>query len=139
MPASRPRDGQQPAAPAAAAVVVLPPKNSGAAVLCDFEHKGLTLHEGSRSAAIHGVPLDLTRTQFDLLLVLMENGRVVQTKSDLVRRLRNEPYSTGSFVTAGEERAVEVHLGNLRKRLGDSSRSPLWIETVRGVGYRLAP
>jgi two-component system OmpR family response regulator len=139
MPASRPRDGQQPAAPAAAAGVVLPPKNAGAAVLCDFEHKGLTLHEGSRSAAIHGVPLDLTRTQFDLLLVLMENGRVVQTKSDLVRRLRNEPYSTGSFVTAGEERAVEVHLGNLRKRLGDSSRSPLWIETVRGVGYRLAP
>jgi two-component system, OmpR family, response regulator len=138
MPASRSRAGQHPAAPAAAAVV-LPPKNAGAAVLCDFEHKGLTLHEGSRSAAIHGVPLDLTRTQFDLLLVLMENGRVVQTKSDLVRRLRNEPYSTGSFVTAGEERAVEVHLGNLRKRLGDSSRSPLWIETVRGVGYRLAP
>jgi DNA-binding response OmpR family regulator len=85
------------------------------------------------------VSLDLTRTQFDLLLVLMENGRVVQTKADLVRRLRNEPYSTGSFVTTGEERAVEVHLGNLRKRLGDSSRSPLWIETVRGVGYRLAP
>jgi DNA-binding response OmpR family regulator len=144
MPAFRPRAGQQPAArhpgaPAAAAVVVPLPHNAGAAVLCDFEHKGLTLHEGSRSAAIHGVPLDLTRTQFDLLLVLMENGRVVQTKADLVRRLRNEPYSTGSFVTAGEERAVEVHLGNLRKRLGDSSRSPLWIETVRGVGYRLAP
>jgi DNA-binding response OmpR family regulator len=144
MPAFRPRAGQQPAArhpgaPAAAAVVVPLPHNAGAAVLCDFEHKGLTLHEGSRSAAIHGVPLDLTRTQFDLLLVLMESGRVVQTKADLVRRLRNEPYSTGSFVTAGEERAVEVHLGNLRKRLGDSSRSPLWIETVRGVGYRLAP
>jgi two-component system OmpR family response regulator len=139
MPASRPRAGQHAAAPAVAAGVVPPPGSTGAAVLCDFEHKGLTLHEGSRSAAIHGLPLDLTRTQFDLLLVLMENGRVVQTKADLVRRLRNEPYSTGSYVSAGEERAVEVHLGNLRKRLGDSSRSPLWIETVRGVGYRLAP
>jgi DNA-binding response OmpR family regulator len=139
MPASRsPRAGQHPPALAVGAAVA-PPHNNSAAVLCDFEHKGLTLHEGSRSAAIHGVPLDLTRTQFDLLLVLMENGRVVQTKADLVRRLRNEPYSTGSFVTAGEERAVEVHLGNLRKRLGDSSRSPHWIETVRGVGYRLAP
>lgn len=138
-PASRPRGGQQAAAPAVAAAVVPPPPHAASAVLCDFEHKGLTLHEGSRSAAIHGVPLDLTRTQFDLLLVLMENGRVVQTKADLVRRLRNEPYNTGSFVTAGEERAVEVHLGNLRKRLGDSSRAPLWIETVRGVGYRLAP
>ena len=136
----QPRAGQHPAPPAALAPAGdTPPRNAGTAVLCDFEHKGLTLHEGSRSAAIQGVPLDLTRTQFDLLLVLMENGRVVQTKADLVRRLRNEPYSTGSFVAAGEERAVEVHLGNLRKRLGDSSRSPHWIETVRGVGYRLAP
>ena len=126
-------------APAVPAVVVDAAPAHAGAVLCDFEHRGLTLHEGSRSAAIHGVPLDLTRTQFDLLLVLMENGRVVQTKTDLVRRLRNEPYNTGSFVTTGEERAVEVHLGNLRKRLGDSSRSPRWVETVRGVGYRLAP
>jgi two-component system OmpR family response regulator len=69
----------------------------------------------------------------------MEHGRVAQTKADLVRRLRNGLYNTGSSVTAGEERAVEVHLGNLRKRLGDSSRSPRWVETVRGVGYRLAP
>lgn len=106
---------------------------------CDFAHRGLTLHEDSRQAAIDGVPVDLTRTQFDLLLVLMENGRTVLTKADLVRRLRNEPYNTGSFVSAGEERAVEVHMGNLRKRLGDSSRNPRWVETVRGVGYRLTP
>lgn len=104
---------------------------------CDFAHKGLTLHESSRQAAINGVPVDLTRTQFDILLVLMENGRSVQTKADLVRRLRNEPYSTNSYVSTGEERAVEVHLGNLRKRLGDSSRNPRWVETVRGVGYRM--
>lgn len=103
----------------------------------DFVHKELTLHEGSRLAAINAVPLDLTRTQFDLLLSLMESGRTVQTKADLVRRLRNEPYNTGSLVNAGEERAVEVHIGNLRKRLGDSSNHPRWIETVRGVGYRM--
>ena len=106
---------------------------------CDFAHKGLTLHEGSRQAAINGEPVDLTRTQFDILLVLMENGRTVQTKADLVRRLRNEPYNTGSFVSSGEERAVEVHVGNLRKRLGDSSNHPRWVETVRGVGYRMTP
>ena len=95
--------------------------------------------EASRQASINGEPVDLTRTQFDILLVLMENGRTVQTKADLVRRLRNEPYNTGSFVTAGEERAVEVHVGNLRKRLGDSSQKPRWVETVRGVGYRMTP
>ena len=136
--ASRGRTGPQPPAAEIHSGDAQPPQ-PGTAVLCDFEHKGLTLREGSRSAAIHGAPVDLTRTQFDLLLVLMENGRVVQTKADLVRRLRNEPYNTGSYVSTPEERAVEVHLGNLRKRLGDSSRSSRWVETVRGVGYRLAP
>lgn len=106
---------------------------------CDFEHHGLTLNEGTRTAEIDGARIELTRTQFDLLLVIMENGRLVQTKADLVRRLRNESYDTGSFVTAAEERAVEVHIGNLRKQLGDDSRAPRWLETVRGVGYRLTP
>ncbi|MCY1224960.1 Alkaline phosphatase synthesis transcriptional regulatory protein PhoP [compost metagenome] len=107
--------------------------------LAEFEHNGLTLSEGTRTAEFEGTRVELTRTQFDLLLVLLENGRLVQTKADLVRRLRNEPYDTGSYVSTAEERAVEVHMGNLRKRLGDDSRSPRWVETVRGIGYRLAP
>lgn len=105
----------------------------------DFVHRGLNLHEGTRRVVIDGAPVALTRSQFDILLVLMENGRTVQTKADLVRRLRNEPYSTDSFVSAGEERAVEVQLSSLRKRLGDSSRRPRWVETVHGVGYRMTP
>lgn len=80
--------------------------------------------------------VDLTRTQFDILLVLLENGRSVETKADLVGRLRNEPYSTNSYVSSGEKRAVEVHLGNLRKRLRDIQK-PALDETVRGVGYRM--
>ncbi|MBP1232840.1 DNA-binding response OmpR family regulator [Arthrobacter sp. PvP102] len=107
--------------------------------LAEFEHNGLTLSEGTRTAEFEGTRVELTRTQFDLLLVLLENGRLVQTKADLVRRLRNEPYDTGSYVSTAEERAVEVHMGNLRKRLGDDSRAPRWVETVRGIGYRLAP
>ncbi|CCQ45041.1 response regulator [Pseudarthrobacter siccitolerans] len=104
-----------------------------------FAHKGLTLHEGTRQAAIDGVPVGLTRSQFDILLVLMESGRTIQTKADLVRRLRNEPYNTGSFVSAKEERAMEVHISNLRKRLGENPRRPRWVETVHGVGYRMTP
>jgi DNA-binding response OmpR family regulator len=34
---------------------------------------------------------------------------------------------------------VEVHVGNLRRKLGDDARSPRWITTVRGVGYRMVP
>ena len=132
-----PADDGGAAAPHERRVGGVPPEQQGVPGCCDFAHRGLTVHEDSRQAAIDGVPVDLTRTQFDILLVLMENGRTVQTKADLVRRLRNEPYSTNSFVSTGEERAVEVHVGNLRKRLGDSSRHPRWVETVRGVGYRM--
>lgn len=105
----------------------------------DLEHRGLTINEGTRAATIDGKKVELTRTQFNLLLVLMENGRRVQSKEELVRRLRNDPYGSGSFVSAAEERVVEVHMGNLRNRLGDDPKAPKWVETVRGVGYRLAP
>lgn len=122
--------------PAVAALRQGDPAGAGHA---DFEHNGLTLSEGTRTAEFEGLRIELTRTQFDLLLVLLENGRLVQSKADLVRRLRNEPYDTGSYVSTAEERTVEVHMGNLRKRLGDDSRAPRWVETVRGIGYRLAP
>jgi DNA-binding response OmpR family regulator len=105
----------------------------------DLEHRGLTINEGTRAATIDGQKVELTRTQFNLLLVLMENGRRVQSKEELVRRLRNDPYGSGSYVSTAEERVVEVHMGNLRNRLGDDPKAPKWVETVRGVGYRLAP
>lgn len=105
----------------------------------DLEHRGLTINEGTRAATIDGKKVELTRTQFNLLLVLMENGRRVQSKEELVRRLRNDPYGSGSYVSTAEERVVEVHMGNLRNRIGDDPKAPKWVETVRGVGYRLAP
>ncbi|WP_144663265.1 response regulator transcription factor [Paenarthrobacter nicotinovorans] len=105
----------------------------------ELVHNGLAVSAGSRTATLNGTELKLTRTEFDLLLALLETGRIVRTKADLARRLRNEPYDVGSYVSDADERAVEVHMGNLRKKLGDSIQNPRWLETVRGVGYRLAP
>lgn len=104
----------------------------------DFEHRGLALHEGTRLAAVDGVPIILTRSEFDILLVLMKKRRTIHAKADLVRYLRNDSQD-GSFVGATEERAVEVHVSNLRKRLGENPKKPRWVETVHGVGYRLTP
>ena len=49
-----------------------------------------------------------------------------------------EEPDAGTFVSASDARAVEVHVGNLRRKLGDSAHDPRWIETVRGIGYRAA-
>jgi DNA-binding response OmpR family regulator len=88
---------------------------------------------------VDGKEMNLTRTEFELLHALLEAGRTVRTKADLVRRLRDEDYDVGSYISEADERSVEVHMGNLRKKLGDSPQQPRWLQTVRGVGYRLAP
>ena len=97
------------------------------------------LDAGTRTTVLSGRDVELTRTEFDLLHALLESGRRVRSKTDLVRRLRGEDYDTGSYISESDERTIEVHVGNLRRKLGDDSRSPRWLETVRGVGYRLAP
>jgi DNA-binding response OmpR family regulator len=125
--------------PAAAASATPQPATaaSAAGVGWDFEHRGLALMDGTRTVSVDGRAVDLTRTQFDLLRALLQNRGAVLTRADLARYLRNEPAVPGSAVAARDERVLEVHMGNLRKRLGDSSRSPRWVQTVRGVGYRL--
>ena len=104
-----------------------------------LRHNGLAVSPASRLAVLDGTELRLTRTEFELLLALMETGRIVRSKADLARRLLQHEYYAGGDVRGADERAVEVHMGNLRKKLGDSNQEPRWLETVRGVGYRLAP
>jgi DNA-binding response OmpR family regulator len=104
-----------------------------------FEHNGLRLDPATRTIRIEGSEVDLTRTQFDLLLALLRAGRVVRTKTQLACGVRPGEYDTGAFISEAEERAIEVHIANLRRKLSDDPRRPRWVETVRGVGYRLAP
>ncbi|WP_197497055.1 response regulator transcription factor [Arthrobacter sp. B6] len=134
----RPRAAAEPAEPAGAADATAgtEPTATGRG---NYTHNGLDLSYASRSVTVDGQELNLTRTEFELLYALLEAGRTVRTKSDLVRRLRDEDYDVGSYISEADERSVEVHMGNLRKKLGDSPQRPRWLQTVRGVGYRLAP
>ena len=98
---------------------------------------GLVLNSRDRTAEVDGTELELTRTEFDLLRAIVDSGRAVRTKSDLVRWLRGEEYDAGTYISDADERTIEVHVANLRRKLGDNPREPRWIKTVRGVGYRL--
>lgn len=81
--------------------------------------------------------LELTRTEFDLLAALLESKRRVRSKADLTLLLRGESYVTSYFVGDADKRAIEAHMTNLRRKLNDNPSNPRYIETVRGVGYRL--
>ena len=101
-------------------------------------HNGLRLHPEMRIVELDKKEVDLTRSEFDLIHALMESNRRVRSKADLALLLRGESYVTAYYINEADKRVVEVHMGNLRRKLGDSITSPRWIETVRGVGYRLA-
>jgi two-component system, OmpR family, response regulator len=104
-----------------------------------LRHNGLALNPRTRSAELAGAALNLTRSEFDILHALLKNSGAVRTKADLVRVVRGEYYREDAYVSEADERAVEVHVGNLRRKLGEDAREPRWLQTVRGVGYRLAP
>jgi DNA-binding response OmpR family regulator len=91
----------------------------------------LALDPASRVARMGDGELDLSRKEFDLLAELMRNaGRVVR-REDLMSRV----WDVNWF---GSTKTLDVHIGWLRRKLGDDPNSPRYIETVRGVGFRFA-
>jgi DNA-binding response OmpR family regulator len=100
-------------------------------------HRDLRLDPDTRIVLLGGRELELTRTEFDLLATLLESKRRVRSKADLTLVLRGESYVTSYFVGEADKRAIEAHMTNLRRKLGDNPTTPHYIETVRGVGYRL--
>jgi DNA-binding response OmpR family regulator len=101
-------------------------------------HNGVVLDPDAHIVRRDGRELDLTFSEFELLHALLQSGRTVRSKDDLARLLRGDDYVVNPYVGEADRRGVEVHIGNLRKKLADSPTSPYLIETVRGVGYRLA-
>jgi two-component system, OmpR family, response regulator len=84
----------------------------------------------ARLAHLDGSELPLTRIEFDLLATLLSGPRRVWPRETLLRTVWGTEW-------AGDGHLVEVHMGNLRRKLGDDPRNGRYIRTVRGVGYRL--
>jgi DNA-binding response OmpR family regulator len=91
----------------------------------------LEVDSAARSARLGGEPLKLTRKEFDLLAELVRHAGHVVTREDLMSRV----WDVNWF---GPTKTLDVHIGWLRKKLGDDPAQPRWIETVRGVGFRFA-
>ena len=123
---------QRPAPPDTSSHAV--PQNQGGWI----QFNGLALNNETRMVSVNGASVELTRTEFDLLASLLSTGRRVRSKADLVLTMRGQQYVTSYFVNEADKRSVEVHIANLRRKIGDDAATPRYIETVRGVGYRLA-
>ncbi len=85
----------------------------------------VTAHRATRAGRL----LDLTPTEFDLLVVMLHHPGRAFTRLDLLDRVQGYAYE-------GYERTVDAHIKNLRAKLGDDPRRPRYIQTVYGVGYK---
>ncbi len=90
----------------------------------------LVIDEGRREVIRSGDMISLTAREFDLLAVLAAHPGRVFTRTQMLERIWGDAYY--------DDHVVDVHVGNLRKKLETDASRPRYLETVRGVGYRLA-
>ena len=91
----------------------------------------LLIDETRHQVTAHGQPADLTSTEWKLLLTLASVPGRVFTRFELVNRAHGYDYE-------GYERTIDSHVSNLRRKIDTGPRAPGLIETVTGIGYRLA-
>ncbi|MEC3994352.1 response regulator transcription factor [Actinacidiphila sp. DG2A-62] len=92
---------------------------------------GLQIDVRRRQAALDGVPLDLTRREFDLLTFLAARPGVVVARRELLAEVWQQSY--------GDDQTIDVHLSWLRRKLGETAARPRYLHTLRGVGVKLEP
>jgi two-component system alkaline phosphatase synthesis response regulator PhoP len=94
----------------------------------EIRHGELLVNSGSREARVGDEEIQLAPKEFDLLWELLEHRGLVLTRDQLLERV-------WGYTFAGDTRTVDVHVRQIRRKLGDASP----IVTVWGVGYKVAP
>ena len=90
---------------------------------------GILLDKSKHTVSVHGDPVHLTPTEFDLLAALMSAPGRVFSRMDLLRYLQGMAFE-------GSERTIDVHVRHLRKKIEPDPEDPYFVETVFGIGYR---
>ena len=91
----------------------------------------LRIDPESREVTLAGEPIDLTRTEFDILDLLSENPRRAHSRAVII----DQVWGLG---WVGDERVVDVHVAHIRAKLADNAADPHYVLTVRGVGFKMA-
>ena len=92
----------------------------------------LSLDPQSREVHLGQTPVELTRTEFDLLDALSERPKLAYSRRQLIERVWGSDW-------VGDEHLVDIHIVHIRQKLGDDPAAPRYIMTLRGVGYRMGP
>jgi DNA-binding response OmpR family regulator len=91
---------------------------------------GLEIDAVARIVKIDGATVELTRTEFDILAAMAAHPGRVYSRGQLLELVSGDAFE-------GYERTIDAHVKNLRRKLGDDPKSPRYIHTVFGVGYKV--
>lgn len=94
-----------------------------------FEFGSLRVYPDRFEVFLGEETLEFTPKEFELLVYLMENKNRVLTRDQLLSAVWNYDF-------AGDTRIVDVHISHLRDKIEDNSRKPIFIKTIRGLGYK---
>lgn len=89
----------------------------------------LIINKTRRTVAVDGQQVELSLKEFELLYLLTKNRGIVFSRDSLLEKIWGYDYY-------GETRTVDVHIRNLRKKIEEDDNNPVYIKTVRGVGYK---
>ncbi len=92
--------------------------------------EGLYIDKRKRIVVRKKNEIDLTYTEFEILLLLAQNAGIVFSKEQIYDRVWKEPYY-------GDYNIVMSHIRNIREKIEDNPSKPVYIQTVWGVGYKL--
>ncbi len=90
----------------------------------------LEIDVAAREVRVGGKAIELSKTEFDLLDALSERPRISLSREQLLERI----WGPNWF---GDDHVIDVHVSNLRQKLGDDPREPRYLRTIRGFGYRM--
>jgi len=90
----------------------------------------LSIDVAGREVHLDGEAVALTRTEFDVLEALSARPKLVFTRRALIDAVWDQTW-------VGDEHLVDVHVGHVRRKLGDDPNAPRYVRTVRGIGYRM--
>lgn len=91
----------------------------------DFE-----INEDKMEISLEGYALDLTKIEFDILLLLLSNQGKVFSREVIFNAINGIGYNS-------KDRTVDMHISNLRAKIGDDPKNPKYIKSVWGIGYKL--
>lgn len=96
----------------------------------DITYKGLLIKEDEYDGFINDAPLELSKTEYEILKLLMGNPQKVFTKNNIYQSVWQEAFY-------GDENTINVHISNIRSKIGKKDKNEPYIKTVWGIGFKM--